>query len=225
MVAYGDSLTADPTSSGFKWCGERIEPPRTCEPKGVSGETTVDGVARLLADLDAGLIPPFVIYVAMAWGANDLRGGAWDAESRILEPLEAGAEALIAAGFIPVLWTPNPQFELDPPPFAIEEFVDDRIGDVVAPGIRDLTTELGSPPLADHFAGYWSLGEPNMSLLYRDHVHQNADGYAFMAASVQDAVDAHYIAVPEPRQISLALPALLALAAMCRLRQGGPQGP
>lgn len=36
MVAYGDSLTSDPAGDSFKWCGDRIELPDTCEPRGTS---------------------------------------------------------------------------------------------------------------------------------------------------------------------------------------------
>ncbi len=147
MIAYGDSLTSDPTRSSFKWCGKRIELPNTCESRRVGGESTAVGVDRLLADLQLGLIPTATDYVVLAWGANDLRRGEWDPVSQIFDPLSIAASALIQAGHVPVFWTPNPQFELETPPFVICARVDDRISQIVAPGILDLATEFDSAPV------------------------------------------------------------------------------
>lgn len=218
MIAYGDSLTLDPTGNSFKWCGDRIDLPNTCEPHGVGGETTVVGVNRLLADLQLGLIPETTDYVVLAWGANDLRGDVWDAEARFFSPLRRAAVALIQADHIPVFWIPNPQFERGTPPFVVSQIVDDRISQVVAPGILDLASEFDSAPVADHFEAYWSLGETEMALLYADHVHQNAEGYAFMASTVQAATDEHYLSVPEPRGLALSLVSLATVAVVVIFR-------
>lgn len=138
-----------------------------------------------------------------------------DGESGIRYPrysISIAASALIQAGHVPVFWTPNPQFELETPPFVICARVDDRISQIVAPGILDLATEFDSAPVADHFDAYWSLGETDMALLYADHVHQNAEGYAFMANTVQSAANEHYSTVPEPRSFVLSIAALVTVA-------------
>ncbi len=209
---------SDPTGNSFKWCGERIEPPNTCEPRGVGGETTALGVDRLLADLQLGLIPATTDYVVLGWGANDLRGDPWDAEARFFSPLSIAASALIAAGHVPLFWIPNPQFEGGTPPFVISPLVDDRISQVVAPGMLDLASSFDSAPLADHFDAYWSMGETEMALLYADHVHQNAEGYAFMASTVQAAANQHDFSVPEPGRLALSIAALVSVAVMVAFR-------
>ncbi len=220
MIAYGDSLTSDPTSGSFKWCGDRIDSPNTCEPRGIGGETLVVGVTRLLADLQLGLVPATTDYVVLAWGANDLRRGEWDAKSQIFDPLRVAASALIQAGHVPIFWTPNPQFELGTPPFVIDQLVDDRISQVVAPGIFDLASEFDSAPVADHYEAYWALGETAMALLYADHVHQNAEGYTFMASTVQAAANEHYLSVPEPSRFALSIAALGAVVVVIACRMG-----
>jgi lysophospholipase L1-like esterase len=212
MIAYGDSLTSDPAESSFEWCEERIDLPNICEPRGVGGESTADGVGRLLADLQLGLIPATTDYVVLAWGANDLRQGNWDPVSRIFDPLKSAVTALVEAGHIPLFWTPNPQFELGTPPFVISQFVDDRISQVVAPGILKLASEMNSAPVADHFGAFWSLDETEMALLYSDHVHQNTDGNAYMANTVESAANEHYLLVPEPRGLALSIVSLVTVA-------------
>jgi lysophospholipase L1-like esterase len=202
----------------LKWCGDRIDLPNTCVPRGVSGETTSVGVDRLMADLQLGLIPTTTDYVVLAWGANDLRRDSWNPATQILDPLRIAATALIEAGHVPLFWIPNPQFELGTPPFVISQIVDDRISQVVAPGILALASEMDSAPVADHFEAYWSLGETDMALLYADHVHQNAEGYAFMASTVQEVTDEHYLSVPEPRGAALPIVSLVTVAVVIVFR-------
>ena len=218
MVGYGDSLTKDDEFTGRKWCGPRIEAPRSCEPRGVSGETAAAGVERLLADLDAGLISENTDYVMLAWGANDLRRGGWDPEEQIFEPLELAATRLVEAGFVPVFWTPNPQFELGTPPFMIEPIVDERLNFHVVPGVLALASEFDDMPVADLNNELWELDEDRMVELYHDHVHFNYDGYEFAAGIVQAAVDEHYARVPEPGRVVSSLVAIGMVAWVAKRR-------
>jgi hypothetical protein len=82
----------------------------------------------------------------------------------------------------------------------------------------ELASEFDSAPVADHFDAYWSLGETEMVLLYADHVHQNAEGYAFMANTVQAATNEHYLSVPEPRGLALSIASLVTVAVVIVFR-------
>lgn len=230
MVGYGDSLTRDDELTGKKWCGPRIEPPRFCEPRGVSGETAADGVARLLRDLEDGLISPEFDYVVLGWGANDLRRGAWDPDEQIFDPLARAADELVEAGFVPVFWVPNPQFEIPTPPFVIEQRVESRLWERVVPGVWALSASYPGAPVLDLYGELWALGEEEMAELYWDHVHLDFDGQQLLAEIVQGVVDAHYGQVPEADLLPAVCVALATLGVVRRratpgFRSGGGRAP
>ena len=176
MIAYGDSLTSGPN----KWCRAEIN----CEPRGVPGERVGDGVDRYLTDLSSGLVGEH--FVALCWGANDLRPGGWSI-SRILDPLQVAIDATLEAGKLPVLWVPHPQYD---PPMTTDYLslvVMPRL-DEIAPQIRQLGQDL-TLPVIDTYDALWT--QPDMESLYADHVHLTAEGYDLIAEVAVPEFDWH----------------------------------
>ena len=109
IAAYGDSITASlPWRSDWP---HLIPPPLEAVDRGLDSEKTADGVARLLADLDAGQVPSSrFLYVSLFWGTNDLMAASWPssapahcpADQCILQPLRTAASvAAISRGWCP----------------------------------------------------------------------------------------------------------------------------
>jgi lysophospholipase L1-like esterase len=165
-VAYGDSLTSDPNLRGRKWCGPKLQAPRTCIPRGVGGERTAEGVARLLSDLSADDIPP-VDYVILAWGANDIGRGGYNPQSDVVQPLRGAAQSLLADGFTPVLWTPLPWMIDEDPLRCCQEPQTGRAA-ALRPLLDALGRELGIPVI-DGYSVFAQL--PEVATYYADPVH------------------------------------------------------
>ena len=212
VIAYGDSLVADESLTfDQKWCGVRTAPELDCEPRGISGEKTVPGVARLLADLEDPDVHFDADFVVLGWGANDLRKGDWDGEALILSPISQAADALEARGLSTVFWVPNPQFRTAGTQDEIHARVLERIEDVVRPGIQDVAAAYGAPVI-----DLWELfpvETADFPVIYEDHVHPADAGNDLIADLVA-------VTLPEPgAALSLVL-AMVSVLAVVAARRG-----
>ena len=204
--AYGDSITFDTSpDASVKWCGQRTRPELDCEPFGIPGEITTEGVARYIQDLDEGLVDAQVVI--LAWGVNDLRGPVWNAEADTIGPLETAAIATVAAGKTPVFWIPTPQFGPDMQPNTL---ANGRVLNTIAPALHDLAQELNAPIVDAYSAMLDGRAQPNPEL-YADHVHPNAAGFDALAMEAA-------LSVSEPSLIMMTAVGICAVVVIHRIR-------
>jgi len=230
IAGYGDSLTGE---SDLKWCGH-VQAPHSCDwTYAVPGEQAAVGAARLIEDLQAGLVDPSTTHVTLAWGANDIRQGGLDWEAEFQQPLRDAATAVRAAGFEPVLVVTLDQYQTSPgqSPDECDPYpeLEARLESELSPRIYELAGEFDPPILvADLNAAYdevpdsvkcpgaWNVG------YYRDHVHQTDAGYQFMADAIIGAMEAQtapVVPAMHPMTLYVLLPGLLGGAALMVLRR------
>lgn len=198
VVCFGDSITGAYYHTGGlrAWCDmlglalERIEPNARLEMinAGVSGQTTVDGLARIQREvLDR---QPHLVVVM--FGMNDV--------TRVpLETFVANLQAITqkchAAGAAVVLCTPNSVYENPARPMA-------KLAEYSA-RIRQLT-QAADLPLVDCFEEYRTLRERDelaWMLLMSDEIHPNMHGHRRFAEQMAEAITGRRIVldhVPPP---------------------------
>jgi len=199
IAGYGDSLAGNTEA---KWCGH-VQAPHSCDwTYAVPGERTQDGSARLIADLAAGRVASETTHITLAWGANDIRRSALDWDADFEQPLRDAAEAVLDAGFEPVLVVTLDQYQTSPgqSPDECDPFpaLQQKLDAEFSPRIYEIADDY-DPPLivADLHAAYDAVPESTKCPgawrdgFYKDHVHQMDAGYQFMADEVVAA------AVPE----------------------------
>jgi acyl-CoA thioesterase I len=176
VVAFGDSITLGilelarrdlglATSNNYPALVQRrlrtLEPDWLVINRGVGGEETVEGVARLPSIL--ALDQPNVVLLME--GTNDARK-CWSADDAVRN-LRTMVQLAKAAGATPIIGTVPPSFTSRTCTHEVIAYVNDRIrGFASAEGVL----------LVEIFHG---MNSP--ALFGRDHLHPNERGYAVMA--------------------------------------------
>lgn len=175
VAGFGDSLTAGPD-----WL-DLLPAQYVTQNFGVGGETSWDGVDRLLTELPTLEADVVTIF----WGTNDVTRGSWQLAST-LGPLTTAVDAVLAAGMKAVLVVPPPIFGNYGSSVAE---INARLA-VLQTALYELGASRGVPVAPVNLA-FWLQPEipDDYSLLYWDWVHPNWLGRAIEAEVIRFSID------------------------------------
>lgn len=162
VLGFGDSITFRPDS----WCNQIP----WCQAHGVPGETSREGVDRLLS----GSVPIEGHRVILSWGVNDLRS-QWTL-STTLDPIEEAVLHVLDHGGEPVLWIPTPQ--MDAASGEWHPVANPRITETLGPAIVALAEHYG----LRYVDAYGAIGTE--VVLFDDYTHPNEIGQWMIAQEV-----------------------------------------
>jgi lysophospholipase L1-like esterase len=215
IAGFGDSLTW--FNPGNNWCDQLVSP-HTCDSFGVPGERTLEGSNRLVQMVDS--LDPWTTHVTLFWGANDMGVPGMDYLNRFEIPLRAAVDAVLGAGFEPVLVVQMEIYHGSEPWCRPFDFLNTILDTEISPRIYDIADDY-TPPIkvVDLNAAYDAvpvevkcplgadLGNINSPFYYWDHVHQTIAGNAFIAETVVDEIEG--VPVPGLEGVAWYLAALL----------------
>jgi len=216
MACAGDSITdgqdapaVPPTGEQDSWC-PRLTSPRSGVniAKGGrdmnaivnSGATPPDGGAPglLYAAANPGVVfPADTAYVLAAGGSNDLNDPAFDLNADIMDHLTAAVEALLAAGYRPVIWAPPPRW--DTPATSCAAPVEEAVSAANIPALQaalvTMAATYGIPYLDAYtlFKAYGTDIAECTDLYNSDRLHPNQHGQKIIADAVEALIDADWI--------------------------------
>ncbi|MBX7255124.1 MAG: SGNH/GDSL hydrolase family protein [Candidatus Hydrogenedentes bacterium] len=214
IVCFGDSVTGVYYHTGGRRAYadmlgialKRLYPSAKVEVinAGVSGHTTVDGLARI--DKDVLAHKPHLVTVM--FGLNDITRVAKEDYANNLSTI---IEKCRAVGSEVLLCTPNAVFDTESRPSS-------KLEDYIA-ALHDVAKKQNAP-VAECYAGFQKVREQDagaFGFLMSDEIHPNMDGHKYFAEMMAETITGKPVSLSDEPSPFPAIPKTLAL-----LKEGKP---